>query len=167
MATSRRRRRYPSEDKVVRIHAALVESKALARVSPKVVIHHLVGLSGGRAVAVAMRERIEAIGQSLDAFRACNWLNVWFEDFGRPIEQRRVGPAISEVLDSVAALISKEMDFVRDQVVVPAIPPGMKEAVRKASLSDKPYSKVPFFRPSAEIMQALDAVRVQRPTAKE
>ncbi|HEX4080753.1 MAG TPA: AAA domain-containing protein [Rhizomicrobium sp.] len=151
----------PGEDEIVCVHAALIENKALARTDAAVAIYHLAGLQDGRVLAVRMRDRIADIIKSLGAFQRCRWLTAWFEDAGRPIEDRRVAVAISEIIGLMTPLIAKEMNFIRNQVMVPKTPPGMKEAVRRASSSDKPYSKLPFLRPSADIMKALDSAQVR------
>lgn len=151
----------PHEDEIVRVHSALVESKRLSEKKATVSVPHLASINDGRAKAVHLRKRLQDISSSLVAFHRCGWLADWFLDAGLPIEEQRLAPAVSEIAGLMAALIVKETDFIRNQVVVPSKPAGFRAAVAKASLSDKPYSKIPFLRPSVEIKQALDSVRVR------
>lgn len=151
----------PDEADIVRVHSALVKSKQLAKIDPVVAIHHLAGLEDGRVLAVAVSDRVKQIFQSLRAFRRCTWLSAWLEDQGRSAEDRRLALGVSQIVDLMPPLISRERDFILNQVVIPKMPLGIKGAVTKAALSDKPYSRIPFLRPSIEIMEALDFVRVR------
>lgn len=151
----------PSEDEVVRVHAALVESKRLAEVQPRAAVPHLAGISNGRALAIQLRDKLRNLVGVLGAFQKCPWLVDWFADSLKATEDQRLAPALTEIGGLMAALIAKEADFVLNQVVVPKRPSGMKAAVSKASLSDKPYSKLPFLRPAPDVVEALNAVRVR------
>ena len=150
-----------SEDDFVRIHGALKEAARLQGVSPKIHLNHLAGIADGREVAVKLLATIDRVMERAHLIKAKPWLSAWLEDAKRPLVNQLLVPSVDELLELMGAAVAAEASFIKAQVVVPKRPESLRQTMVKALGSEKPYSTWPFLRPSPEVAEAMDMVRVR------
>jgi hypothetical protein len=160
-----------SASELSKIHYALREYDELGAEVAEGQVPHLASIDNGRALAEELLQLLDTMKGHLQVIEEATWISKYIGDLSAPsTSDKLLSLSVSDVARLFESLIEGEKKFVLNQVQAPPIEgPDLSSYFSKAAQGGRPYSNLPFLRPSEQVIAALESVRVRgaKPQTKE